>query len=119
MVRWSLLFQIIHLIQDVCFLSWKMKLIRKVSCNIFSVGKSEYDIRWQDAMVKDTLERATEPNLDLRAYLKDVYVHPVFKDGQMERPVVIDEEESNPLVPTKRNSNRDSEASSEAGASKT
>ncbi|XP_015891582.3 CSC1-like protein At4g02900 [Ziziphus jujuba] len=89
---------------------------------IFCKGRFESAFKklsLQDAMVKDTLERATEPNLDLRAYLKDVYVHPVFKDGQMERPVVIDEEESNPLVPTKRNSNRDSEASSEAGASKT
>lgn len=72
-------------------------------------------------MVRDTLERATEPNLNLRAYLKDVYAHPVFKDEELDRPLVIDEEEeSNAVVPTKRrNSNRDSEASSEAGASKT
>ncbi|KAF3436331.1 hypothetical protein FNV43_RR23423 [Rhamnella rubrinervis] len=69
----------------------------------------------QDAMVKDTLERATDPNLNLRAYLKDAYVHPVFNGGDMERPVAIDEEESNPLVPTRRrNSHRSSDASSEA-----
>ncbi|PON65770.1 Calcium-dependent channel [Parasponia andersonii] len=74
----------------------------------------------QEAMVKDTLERATEPSLNLRAYLKDPYVHPVFKSGELERPVTIDEEESNPLVATKRKSHRgsrhDSEASSEVGA---
>lgn len=66
-------------------------------------------------MVRDTLERATDPNLNLRAYLKDAYVHPVFNGGDLERPLAIDEEESNPLVPTKRrNSHRSSDASSEA-----
>lgn len=73
----------------------------------------------QDAMVKDTLERATEPNLNLRTYLKDAYVHPVFKEGELERPVAMDEEESSPLVATKRKSSRssrhDSETGSEAG----
>lgn len=59
-------------------------------------------------MVKDTLERATEPNLNLKAYLHDAYVHPVFKGGDIDRPLIIDEEENNPLVPTKRNSNRSS-----------
>lgn len=70
-------------------------------------------------MVKDTLERATEPNLNLRTYLKDAYVHPVFKGGELERPVAMDEEESSPLVATKRKSSRssrhDSETGSEAG----
>ncbi|XP_022150164.1 CSC1-like protein At4g02900 [Momordica charantia] len=67
----------------------------------------------QDAMVKDTLERATEPNLDLKAYLKDAYVHPVFKDNSMDPTALIDDEESNPLVPTKRNSQRSSKFPSE------
>ena len=31
-------------------------------------------------MAKDTLERATEPNLNLKYYLKDSYLHPVFKE---------------------------------------
>ncbi|KAK1295336.1 hypothetical protein QJS10_CPA16g01368 [Acorus calamus] len=47
----------------------------------------------QDAMVKGTLERATEPSLNLKGYLQDAYVHPVFKDGGgFERPPAIDEE---------------------------
>ncbi|RVX20819.1 CSC1-like protein [Vitis vinifera] len=58
----------------------------------------------QEAMVKDTLERATEPNLNLKNYLQDAYIHPVFKGGEFERPEVIDEEENNPLVATKRSS---------------
>lgn len=70
-------------------------------------------------MVKDTLERATEPNLNLKAYLHEAYVHPVFKGGELEKPAVIDEEENNPLVPTKRMSRRSSkygsDVSSEAG----
>ncbi|KAI4319459.1 hypothetical protein MLD38_033054 [Melastoma candidum] len=58
----------------------------------------------QDAMVKDTLEKATEPTLDLKAYLGDAYMHPVFKGGEVENSLVTDEEENNPLVPTKRTS---------------
>ncbi|CAI9785654.1 unnamed protein product [Fraxinus pennsylvanica] len=66
----------------------------------------------QDAMVKDTLGRATEPNLNLKTYLQDAYVHPVFKDIEFERPPVIDEEENNPLVSTKRNSCKGSKTGS-------
>lgn len=58
-------------------------------------------------MIKDTLEKATEPNLDLKAYLHDAYTHPVFKPVEAERPVFIDEEENNPLVTTKRTSRRE------------
>ncbi|KAM0954214.1 putative calcium-dependent channel, 7TM region phosphate [Dioscorea sansibarensis] len=55
----------------------------------------------QDAIVKDTLERATEPNLDLKAYLQDAYLHPVFHREETEQ-VALNEEENNALVPTKR-----------------
>ncbi|KAK6937493.1 CSC1/OSCA1-like, cytosolic domain [Dillenia turbinata] len=71
----------------------------------------------EDAMVKDTLERATEPNLNLRNYLQEAYVHPVFKGGEFERPPAIYEEENNPLVPTKRNSHRSSKHESDVDAS--
>ncbi|XP_059625811.1 CSC1-like protein At4g02900 [Cornus florida] len=70
----------------------------------------------QDAMVKDTLERATEPNLNLKAYLQNAYVHPVFKGGEFEKPQAIDEEEESLLVPTKRSSRRSSKNGSEAGS---
>ncbi|KAK4742826.1 hypothetical protein SAY87_000827 [Trapa incisa] len=62
----------------------------------------------EDAMVKDTLERATEPNLNMKAYLQNAYVHPVFKGGDLDGHLIIDDLENNPLVPTKRNSNRSS-----------
>ncbi|XP_052877930.1 CSC1-like protein At4g02900 isoform X2 [Gossypium arboreum] len=59
----------------------------------------------QDAMTKDTLERATEPNLNLRAYLKDAYVHPVFKGRiHFESPLLVPDEENNTLVLTRRSS---------------
>lgn len=64
-------------------------------------------------MVKDTVERATEPNLNLKAYLEDAYIHPVFKGDELDRAVAIDEEENNPLVPTKRNSLRGSKHGSD------
>lgn len=70
-------------------------------------------------MVKDTLEQATEPNLNLKAYLQDAYIHPVFKGDELDRLVAVDEEENNPLVPTKRNfqhgSKHGSDVSPEAG----
>ena len=56
----------------------------------------------EDAMVKDTLERAVEPNLNLRLYLRDAYVHPVFKDDEFHKPVTVDDEEENPLIQTRR-----------------
>ncbi|KAF5189731.1 Csc1-like protein [Thalictrum thalictroides] len=70
----------------------------------------------QDAMVKDTLERATEPNLNLRNYLQDAYVHPVFKDDGIDTSANIEDEEQNPLVPTKRNSHRSTPSLSKMGS---
>ncbi|GMH25965.1 hypothetical protein Nepgr_027808 [Nepenthes gracilis] len=68
----------------------------------------------QDAMMKDTLERATEPYLNLRAYLKDAYGHPIFNSGVMNLPQVIDEEENAPLVKTRRSPQKNSAATSAA-----
>ncbi|KAG8370707.1 hypothetical protein BUALT_Bualt13G0011300 [Buddleja alternifolia] len=56
----------------------------------------------QEAMMKDTLERAKEPKLNLKAYLQDSYIHPVFKGIDIDRPSTVDDEENNPLVATKR-----------------
>ena len=69
-------------------------------------------------MVKDTLERAVEPNLNLRIYLQDAYVHPVFKGDDFEKPAIIDDEENNPLIQTTRASRQDSrpESDSETGS---
>ncbi|KAI3800982.1 hypothetical protein L1987_29082 [Smallanthus sonchifolius] len=65
----------------------------------------------QDAMIKDTLERATEPQLDLKAYLKDAYTHPVFKGGQVELMDIEEEEEDEfHLVATKRTTRKGSQA---------
>ncbi|KAL8462685.1 hypothetical protein ACS0TY_033636 [Phlomoides rotata] len=36
----------------------------------------------QEAMMKDTLERTREPNLNLKGYLQNAYVHPVFKNEE-------------------------------------
>ncbi|KAF7840594.1 calcium permeable stress-gated cation channel 1-like [Senna tora] len=66
----------------------------------------------QEAMMKDTLERATEPNLNLKSYLQPAYVHPVFK-ASIENDISDDEETisekwetESTLVPTKRHSRR-------------
>ncbi|XP_047328175.1 CSC1-like protein At4g02900 [Impatiens glandulifera] len=57
----------------------------------------------QDAMIKDTLEKATDPNFDLKSYLRGAYIHPDFKVTELEQsPEWIEEEDDHSLVPTKR-----------------
>ncbi|KAJ0909974.1 putative calcium-dependent channel, 7TM region phosphate [Helianthus annuus] len=71
----------------------------------------------QDAMIKDTLERATEPQLDLKAYLKDAYMHPVFKGGEVAMMDVEEEDDDDHyLVATKRSSRRGSQAGTQEGS---
>ncbi|KQK08047.1 CSC1-like protein At3g21620 [Brachypodium distachyon] len=63
----------------------------------------------QEAMRKDTLERAREPNFDLKAYLADAYLHPVFKsdlDGVDKFYVADDPGAEEVIVATKRQSRR-------------
>jgi hypothetical protein len=74
-------------------------------CHILSYNNLDvytYCLVLQEAMVKDTLERANDPTLNLREYLKDAYVHPVFQKNDMYELVAMDEEEKNPLVATRR-----------------
>ncbi|CAO2823630.1 unnamed protein product [Amaranthus hypochondriacus] len=61
----------------------------------------------QEAMMKDTLERAREPNFNLKGYLQNAYIHPVFKDDDDEDDVFRNKlETETKLVPTKRQSRR-------------
>ncbi|XP_008803557.2 calcium permeable stress-gated cation channel 1-like [Phoenix dactylifera] len=73
----------------------------------------------QEAMMKDTLERAKEPNLDLKAYLINAYIHPVFKDGEEDDSFAVGDEREydNVLVPTKRQSRRSTPAHSKYNGS--
>ncbi|CAA2987193.1 calcium permeable stress-gated cation channel 1-like isoform X1 [Olea europaea subsp. europaea] len=62
----------------------------------------------QEAMMKDTLERAREPNLNLKGYLHNAYIHPVFKNEEDDEDDISPEkfEQESVLVPTKRQSRR-------------
>ncbi|CAD6238376.1 unnamed protein product [Miscanthus lutarioriparius] len=62
----------------------------------------------QEAMKKDTLERAREPGFDLKGYLMNAYIHPLFKgDEDDEKFSIADEPETEQvLVATKRQSRR-------------
>ncbi|CAB79167.1 putative protein [Arabidopsis thaliana] len=69
----------------------------------------------QEAMMKDTLETAREPNLNLKGYLQNAYVHPVFKGDEDDYD--IDDklgkfEDEAIIVPTKRQSRRNTPAPS-------
>ncbi|XP_010546606.1 PREDICTED: CSC1-like protein At1g11960 [Tarenaya hassleriana] len=71
----------------------------------------------QEAMIKDTLERAREPNLDLKPYLQKAYIHPVFKDeGEDRFDDMLEKSEDDKclIVPTKRQSRRTTPAVSNA-----
>ncbi|KAL8192047.1 hypothetical protein R6Q57_028168 [Mikania cordata] len=70
----------------------------------------------QDAMIKDTLERATEPHLNLKDYLKDAYTHPVFKGGEVELIDVDEDDDEFHLVATKRTSRKGSQAGTNEGS---
>ena len=59
--------------------------------------------------MKDTLERAREPNLNLKGYLQNAFIHPVFKscdDDDGDEEFNEKWEKESVLVPTKRQSRR-------------
>ncbi|KAK3188447.1 hypothetical protein Dsin_028008 [Dipteronia sinensis] len=69
----------------------------------------------QEAMMKDTLEHAREPNLYLKGYLQSAYIHPVFKsddDDDDHDTAIAKKEDEDVLVPTKRQSRRNTPAPS-------
>lgn len=69
----------------------------------------------QEAMMKDTIERANDPKFNLKAYLHDAYVHPIFKDlGMKRQDEEVDYDEENHIVPTKRSSRNPSQCTSSA-----
>ncbi|KAG2598199.1 hypothetical protein PVAP13_5KG067200 [Panicum virgatum] len=73
----------------------------------------------QEAMKKDTLERAREPGFDLKGYLMNAYIHPVFKgDDDDEKFSIVDEPEAEQvLVATKRQSRRNTPVPSKYNSS--
>ncbi|XP_026408256.1 calcium permeable stress-gated cation channel 1-like [Papaver somniferum] len=72
----------------------------------------------QEAMMKDTLERAKEPNLNLKGYLQNAYIHPDFKGEDDDHSAAYNEEkERENLVPTKRQSRRNTPRPSKYGGS--
>ncbi|CAM8891042.1 unnamed protein product [Rhodiola kirilowii] len=61
----------------------------------------------QEAMMKDTLERTREPNLNLKGYLQNAYIHPLFKggdDSDSDNEELQELDDGPKLVPTKRSS---------------
>ncbi|KAJ0080788.1 hypothetical protein Patl1_09952 [Pistacia atlantica] len=64
----------------------------------------------QEAMMKDALQRAREPNLNVKDYLRRAYIHPVFKTGGTEEDEIDmlfgSGENETVLIPTKRQSRR-------------
>jgi hypothetical protein len=72
--------------------------------------------------MKDTLERAWEPHLNLKGYLQNAYVHPVFKASKddEDKEELFDEkwESESVIVPTKRQSRKNTPVPSKvSGAS--
>ncbi|KAK9089737.1 hypothetical protein Scep_028819 [Stephania cephalantha] len=71
----------------------------------FEPAFSKYPL--QEVMMKDTLERTREPNLNLKDYLRNAYIHPVFKGGVDDESLAVMEEwEQVSLVATKRQSRK-------------
>ncbi|KAK6919326.1 CSC1/OSCA1-like, N-terminal transmembrane domain [Dillenia turbinata] len=95
--------------------------ILTVSFHLFCKGRYEPAfVRYplQEAMMKDTLERVREPNLNLKSYLQNAYIHPVFKArDEDENDAISQVEEECVTVPTKRQSRRNTPAPSLSNAS--
>lgn len=74
---------------------------------------------FQEAMMKDTLERAKEPNLNLKGFLENAYIHPVFvEEDDSESHAATEEEDKEPkLIPTKRQSRRNTPLASKHSGS--
>ncbi|KAF3560455.1 hypothetical protein F2Q69_00013905 [Brassica cretica] len=75
----------------------------------------------QEVMIKDSLERAREPNLNLKRFLKSAYIHPVFKDKEYEddlhEELIEDSDDENcVVVPTKHQPQRNTVMSSNANS---
>ncbi|KAL9236594.1 hypothetical protein vseg_011243 [Gypsophila vaccaria] len=67
----------------------------------------------QEAMMKDTLEKARDPNFNLKGYLHTAYMHPVFKNDDEDDETFENKlEMESVLVPTKRSSRRNTPAPS-------
>lgn len=69
--------------------------------------------------MKDTLDQAREPNFDLKSYLFKAYIHPMFKAVDDEDKSSTDDEweVDSALVPTKRQSRRNTPAPSKFSGS--
>ncbi|CAH8317211.1 unnamed protein product [Eruca vesicaria subsp. sativa] len=65
-----------------------------------------YLLLYQEAMIKDTLERTREPNLNLKAFFRNAYAHPEFRVGEdLELEMAVEKPDKTPeLVSTKRGS---------------
>ncbi|CAL5409465.1 unnamed protein product [Camellia sinensis] len=83
-----------------------------ITFHLFCKGRYEPAfIRYplQEAMMKDTLERAREPNLNLKGYLLNAYIHPIFKasdDDDEDEEINEKWDQESVLVPTKRQSRK-------------
>ncbi|KAL8130235.1 hypothetical protein V2J09_019390 [Rumex salicifolius] len=60
----------------------------------------------EEAMMKDTVERARDPTFDIRGFLEDAYVHPAIKQEEEYEQGFVEQDtedmEDNKLIPTRR-----------------
>ncbi|KAJ9707539.1 hypothetical protein PVL29_002535 [Vitis rotundifolia] len=54
----------------------------------------------EEAMAKDTMERTTEPNLNIEAYLADAYLHPIFQSFEEEELVDVRVDKNQTHIPS-------------------
>ncbi|EFJ23221.1 hypothetical protein SELMODRAFT_150725 [Selaginella moellendorffii] len=69
----------------------------------------------EEAMSKDIVDRATHPNWNIKTYLQNSYMHPVFKDSEEEMDEEGFDAERSTLVPTKKSSRSNTPAPSANG----
>ncbi|KAK4261512.1 hypothetical protein QN277_004499 [Acacia crassicarpa] len=61
-------------------------VFHKYCKNRFEPAFRKYPL--EEAMAKDILEKTAEPNLNIKAYLADAYLHPIFQSFEVEEELV-------------------------------
>ncbi|XP_054808336.1 CSC1-like protein At1g32090 [Prosopis cineraria] len=62
-------------------------VFHKYCKNRFEPAFRKYPL--EEAMAKDILEKTAEPNLNIKAYLADAYLHPIFRSFEVEEEELV------------------------------
>jgi len=66
----------------------------------FLTDLNGFSVKSQEAMEKDNMDRTSEPDLTLRSYLADAYLHPIFHSFENVETVEVRVDKNQTCVPS-------------------